>query len=165
MSAPAAAPSPEERLLEFEVGGERYALPITGVSEVTELAALAAVPTLPVRVGGVMNHHGDALPVVHRGALFAAEDAGLPAPQHLLVLAESPEEAGRLGVPVDRVVGLLDGPPAYGGEGGAVVEERSVEERVVNVLDPARLLGRAAEVIRSAVDEPAAHGQGEGEGT
>lgn len=158
------APAPEERLLEFEVGGGRYALPITGVSEVTELGALAAVPTLPVRVGGVMNHHGDALPVVHRGALFEAEPEGLPAPQHLLVLAESPEEAGRLGLPVDRVVGLLDGPAAAAGEeaAGPVVEERSVEERTVSVLDPARLLGRAAEVIRSAVGDPAAQTGGEG---
>lgn len=159
----AAAPVPEERLLEFEVGGLRYALPITGVSEVTELGPLAAVPTLPVRVGGVMNHHGDALPVVHREALFEAEPGGLPAPQHLLVLAESPDEAGRLGVPVDHVVGLLNGAPAPDREAGPVVEERFVEERTVSVLDPARLLRRAAEVIRNAVDDPAAPSRGEGE--
>lgn len=158
MSAP--APALEARLLEFEVGGGRYALPVTGVSEVTEPAPLAAVPGLPARVGRVMNHHGEALPVVERSALFGAAPEALPEPQHLLVLAESPEEAGRLGVPVDRVVGLLDGPPARAREAGPVVEERSVEGRVVSVLEPVRLLERAAEVIRKAVDDAADHTQG-----
>lgn len=154
------APAPEERLLEFEVGGARYALPVTGVTEVTELGPLAAVPSLPAEVGRVMNHHGAALPVVDRRALFEVEEASLPEPQHLLVLAQSPEEAGRLGVPVDRVVGLLDGPPAPARDAEPVVEERALEGRVVSVLEPLRLLERAAEVMRRAACEAAEPIQG-----
>lgn len=159
MSAP--APVAEARLLEFEVGGARYALPITGVSEVTELERIAAVPTLPLEMGGVMNHHGDALPVVHRRALFEVEAGALPEPQHLLVLGDCPEGAGRLGVPVDRVVGLAEAPTERSREAGALAEVQPPEERSVQVLDPAWLLEHAAEVIRNAVEGPTAQSEGE----
>lgn len=155
---PAAAP---ERLLEFEVGGERYALPITAVAEVTELERIAAVPTLPLEVGGVTNHHGDALPVLRRGALFEVEEGRLPQPQHLLVLSGSREGAPGLGLPVDRVVGLAEPPESRARRQGPLAEVRPPEGRDVTVLEPARLLGRAASVIRNAVGGTAAQPQGD----
>ena len=36
--------------------------------------------TLPAEVGGVMNHHGDALPVLCRGALLGCDEASLGEP-------------------------------------------------------------------------------------
>ena len=62
--------SSSDRLLLFEVGGRHYALPIADVAEGTEGGCIAAVPTLRAAVGGVMNHHGEALPVVRPAALF-----------------------------------------------------------------------------------------------
>ena len=62
------ADAPErERLLTFEIGVVAVRAADRRAShEVAEMAELAAVPTLPRDVGGVMNYHGDALPVVHR---------------------------------------------------------------------------------------------------
>jgi chemotaxis signal transduction protein len=148
----AAAPG-GERLLAFEVGGSVYALPIADVAEVTELARVAAVPTLPQRIGGVMNHQGDALPVVHRGVLFEVAEERLAEPRHVLVLARNPEDRGALGLPVDRVLGLVDGAGGVARGADAVVERRPIEGRVVSVLDARRLLERAAETIVRSVLE------------
>ena len=59
-----AAPDQADRLLAFELAGTLYALPIADVVEVTDVGPLSAVPMLPITVGGVVNHHGDALLVL-----------------------------------------------------------------------------------------------------
>lgn len=150
-----------ERLLAFVVGGGVYAVPIADVAEVADLGRIAAVPTLPQRVGGVMNHHGDALPVLHRSALFDVAAEGLAEPQHVLVLGLSPEDRGALGVPVDRIVGLVDGAGGSARGPDAVVERRPIDGRVVSVLDARQLLRRAAEVIERSVLEAEAGEGGE----
>lgn len=142
---------PTQRLLTFEVGGLVYAVPIGDVAEVTDIARIAAVPTLPVQVGGVMNHHGDALPVVHRHVLFAAAADGLAPPEHVLVLSPSGEDGEGLGVPVDRILGLVDGSGGTARGEDAIVERRPIEGRLVSVLDTRRLLHRAVEVIGRSV--------------
>ncbi len=139
--------SPETRLLLFEVSGTPYALPIADVLEVVEMAPTAGIPGLPRRLAGVMNHHGDALPVVSREALFDVSETKLTPARHVLVLAERGGEAGHLGVPVDGVVGLADaalGPPQGG---GLVVERLSLRDRVTSVIDARRLVARAAALI------------------
>ncbi|MDH3687257.1 MAG: chemotaxis protein CheW [Myxococcales bacterium] len=140
-----------ERLLTFDVGGHRYALPIAHVFEVVELGRLAAVPTLPRAIGGVMNHHGDALPIVHRDVLLDVDAETLTEPQHVLVLAPGDEEGPELGLPVDRVCGLVDGVGATALGADAVAERRPIEGRVVSVLDTVRLLERAAMMIERSV--------------
>jgi chemotaxis signal transduction protein len=140
-----------ERLLAFEVGGTAYAVPIADVSEVTELGRISAVPTLPQQVGGVMNHQGDALPVLFRSALFDVAADSLVEPQHVLVLAQNQDDRGALGVPVDRVLGLVDGAGGVARGADAVVERRPIDGRVVTVLDARRLLERAAETIEKSV--------------
>lgn len=136
----------ERRLVLFEVGGGAYALPIADVIEVTEWSQLAAIPTLPAAVAGVINHHGDALPIVARDALL--EEATTESrPEHVLVLGVSGGQSGRLGVPVDRVLGLVDVPAGTPTSDGLVVERRPLRGRIVAVLDAARLLERAERVI------------------
>lgn len=146
--------SAEQRLILFEVGGSAYAIPIADVLEVTESAATAGIPGLPRGLAGVMNLHGDALPVLSREALLAAPEAALGAPEQVLVLAARSGDAGRLGLPVDRVVGLADaalGPPSGS---GPVVERLPLRGRVVSVLDARRMVERAASVIEAAFASP-----------
>lgn len=144
---PRAGAAAETRLLLFEVSGTTFALPIADVLEVMEMAPLAGIPGLPRRLAGVMNHHGDALPVVSREALFEVSEAKLSPARHVLVLAERGAEAGHLGVPVDGVVGLADaalGPPLLD---DLVVERLSLRDRVTSVLEARRLVARAAALI------------------
>jgi chemotaxis-related protein WspB len=139
----------ERRLVLFEVADAVYALPIADVLEVMESAAVAAIPTLPPPAAGVINHHGDALPVMSREALLGAPPEAAPA-QHVLVLGAPGGGAGRLGVPVDRVLGLADVPEGPRASDGLVAERRPVRGRIVAVLDAARLLERAGRVIEQA---------------
>ena len=143
--------SSSDRLLVFEVGGALYALPIAGITEVTEVGRVASVPSLHAAVGGVVNHHGDALPVVHRRALFEVGPGELCEPRNLLVLGSSPDDPSRLGLPVDAIVGLVDGEGGTANGADTVVERRPIDGRLVNVLDPQRLLVRAVQVIEESV--------------
>ena len=153
MSAPARHLEAHERLLTFEVGGHVYALPIGCVVEVRESAPLACVPTLSRDVGGVMNHHGDALPVLRRSIFFDVREEDLPAPGHVLALAARSGGGARWGIPVDRIVGLVDGTGASAHGEDPVAECRQIDERVVFVLDPQRLLERARRVIEDAAGQ------------
>lgn len=150
MSGHSAPQAGTERLLTFEVGAALYALPIAGVLEVVEAGALACIPTLPREVGGVVNHHGDALPVLQFGALLGIDAPAAARPAQILVVAARGKGGGSLGLPVDRVLGLVDGRavPARGTD--PVAERRSVAGRVASLLDPEWLVARAREVIERA---------------
>jgi chemotaxis signal transduction protein len=158
-----------DRLLTFEVGASLYALPIESVLEVAEADRLTCVPGVSERVAGVMNWHGDPLPIVASRLLLTGggtndpEDLRMPGPtvgdegmapilrEQVLVVSDRAEEAGRLGMSVDRVVGLVEGRAGPVRSQHVVVERRPMDGRVVSVLDPHRLVARAEEIIERAV--------------
>ena len=151
MSTPAENLRAEERLLTFEVAGDFYAMPIAGVLEVAEAGRLTCIPTLPTRIGGVINHHGDALPVINCASLFDVNEAELGEPDIILVIGGGAGETAQLGIPIDRVLGLVDGAAAAMPGGKAVAERRSIQGRVASVLDPERLVSQARNVIESSL--------------
>jgi chemotaxis signal transduction protein len=155
-ASPRPAAAAETRLVLFEVAGAAYALPIGEVLEVMESAPTAGIPGLPRRLAGVVNHHGEALPLVSREALFDVPGETLPPAQHVLVLAERGGEAGTLGVPVDRVVGLADAALSPHQLPGLVVERLPLRGRLTSVLDARRLIGRAGALIEVATTAAAA---------
>jgi purine-binding chemotaxis protein CheW len=140
-----------QRLLTFEIGRELFAMPISGVLEVTETSALACIPTVPREVAGVINYRGDALPVVRRERLLDLADADLPEPEHVLVITTGSTGTPRLGLNVDRVLGLVDGEGPSGRAGHPLVERRPLDGRIASILDPARLVARAREVIEDSL--------------
>lgn len=155
-----------DRLLMFVFDDVRYALPIAWVVEVAEKDRVTGVPSLLLPIGGVMNWHGEALPLVATELLLGRDrgEAGATpfgaattvgyAQDQVLVVAEKPGSVARLGMPVDRVIGLVAG-QGYDvrnkGE-GLVVERRPVDGRIVHILDPVALVARGAEVIESATN-------------
>lgn len=151
MSAASAhlAPAPT-RLVLFEVAGASYAIPIAEVLEVMETAPTAGIPGLPRRLAGVVNHHGEALPLISREALFEVSATTLATSQHVLVLADRDGEAGTLGVPVDRVVGLAEAALSPHQQPGLVVERLPLRGHVTSVLDARRLLARASALIEGS---------------
>jgi len=149
----AASRSRDERLLTFEIGASLYALPISGVVEVTEVEeGFASIPTLPSRLGGVINFHGDALPVLRSGALLGVEGDAPKMPAQVVVVTDRPTEQARLGLPVDDILGLVDGPRAIARGADPVAERRSIDGRVAKILDPARLVEKAESVIENAFE-------------
>jgi len=151
MSTPAENLSAEDRLLTFEVGGDFYAIPIAGVLEVADAGRVTCIPTLPTSVGGVINYHGDALPVLNCSSLFDIGDSELGEPDSILVISGRVGESARLGIPIDRVLGLVDGAAAATSGARAVAERRSIQGRVASVLDPQRLVKQARDVIESSL--------------
>jgi chemotaxis signal transduction protein len=145
-----------DRLLTFEVSGTVYALPISEVLEVVESGNITCVPSLPKSHGGVMNWHGEALPVVTPALLLdcgephAAQDGG--SGSQYLVVTDRADENARLGLPIDRVIGLVDGHVGHFQGPSVVAERKPVDGRVVSVINPRRLVERAAKVIGDAVD-------------
>lgn len=163
----------DERLLTFAVGTTIYALPIAAVHEVAETKRVACVPGLPVEQGGVMNWSGEALPILANQLLLhpdspdepeadGMQGAGNEAPtgdeasqaaapciagEHVLVVAERADAPARLGLPVDRVVGLVSGGPLVPRTQGLVQERRPIDGRVVHVLDPKELVARAERIV------------------
>lgn len=164
MSADISSIDDSDRLLTFMFDDVRYALPIAWVVEVAEKDRVTSVPSMALPVGGVMNWNGEALPLVATELLLGRDrdEAGATpfgaattvgyAQDQILVVAEKPGSSACLGMPVDRVIGLVEG----GGEknrhtgGSLVVERRPIDGRIVHVLDPAALVARGGEVIESA---------------
>jgi chemotaxis signal transduction protein len=143
--------SREERLVTFEVAGAAYAIPIADVLEVAEVGRPCAVPSLPLSVAGVVNHHGDALPVVAPSVLLDLAGHQAPEPQYLLVLAGSGAEVTpSVGLPVDRICGLVPGSGGVARGTSGIVERRPIDGRIVSILDTKRLLARAAASIEQA---------------
>jgi chemotaxis signal transduction protein len=163
MSRPTSADD-RDRLLTFLFEDVRYALPIAWVVEVAEKDRVTSVPSMALPVGGVMNWHGEALPLVATELLLGRDrdEAGATpfgaattvgyAQEQVLVVSERPGSAAVLGVPVDGVMGLVDGGGARErrAEESLVVERRPIDGRIVHVLDPATLVARGAEVIEGA---------------
>lgn len=177
MTAPWASDEPqispghtfEERLLTFEIGDALFALPIDGILEVTDMAEVRCIPTIPPHIAGIVNHHGDALPVVHRHELLGLSE-GEPAPcpgslqsaaslgaqgtgnsPQILVITDRCSVTAQLGLPVDRIVGLVAGRASSSQGVDPVAERRTVNGRVASILDPRRLILRAREIIDQAV--------------
>jgi chemotaxis signal transduction protein len=164
-----------QRLLLFELAGHVYGLPISGILEVFEASEPCGVPTLPATLAGVMNWHGEALPVVAPGVVVADIDSEPIDPtqaepehgervgaattmaarmQQVLVIADRDSELPKLGLMIDAVLGLVDatGRVHPGAATSVVFERRSIAGRGGSVLDPRARVARA----RSAIEEMAA---------
>ena len=153
MNAPSNPNPSADRLMTFDVAGTIYAMPVSEVLEVVEHDEVSCVPALARGCGGIMNWHGEALPVVAPHLLLggepisALEEVGT---RHFLVVAGRGGSSASLGLPIDAVTGLVDGEPGNARGLEVVVERRPVDGRVVNLINPQRLVARAVEVIESA---------------
>ncbi|MFT5443219.1 MAG: chemotaxis signal transduction protein [Myxococcota bacterium] len=154
MSADVSGSPSTERLMTFEVSGALFALPIAGILEVLEQKGMSCVPTLPREKGGVINWHGEALPVVAPHLLLGGAPMAIRGPDEVsqfLVVTDRPDAPAMLGLPIDGVTGLIDGSPGRVRGDEVVVERRPLEDRVVSVINPQRLVAQAALIIQSAV--------------
>lgn len=152
MSAARVAPGVDERLLLFEIGGSLFAVPIHGVLEVADLPGRACIPTVPPDVAQVVNFRGDALPLMGGERLLPLERGADRGGASILVLSDRAAPVPRLGLPVDRVLGLVEGAGGRAAAGGdPVAERRPWRGRLMHVVDPARLVARAQEIIQDSL--------------
>ena len=143
------------RVMVFHIDQDRYALPLAAVLRALPLARLKALPGAPVWVPGLLDLHGQAIPVIDLSALAGKPPA--TARHHtriLLVEADVGGRARRLGLQCEHVVGVVDlsGPLAHAGVRaadwlGAVTPDAG---GMLQLIDPARLLDpEAADLLFS----------------
>jgi chemotaxis-related protein WspB len=98
------------KVLVFHIGPDRYGLPLRDVRRVLPLLELKGVPLAPDSVAGLMNLHGEPVPVID----LARISGGAPARRHFdtrIVLADYTAPDGTLhalGLMAERVLGVQD---------------------------------------------------------
>jgi purine-binding chemotaxis protein CheW len=133
-------------VLIFTVGGGRYAIELRWVREVVTLGFVTNVPSAPPALGGVCNLHGQILAVLDVGVLLETV-AGLPARQGdgaLVVEAEGLVCALRVDQ-VDHVASLH----------ASEAEVIDASGKPLVLLDPARLIRRALELVTAEAERVA----------
>ncbi|MEJ7604124.1 MAG: chemotaxis protein CheW [Kofleriaceae bacterium] len=133
---------PELRnVIVFTIGAVRFAVELRWIREVTSLGFVTGVPTAPAALGGVCNLHGTILPVLDVAALLD-RPAGPPPRQG----------DGALVLEIDGLVCALrvdqvDYVASLNETSGQVMDGSG---RTMTLLDPARLVRRAVELVAGA---------------
>lgn len=140
------------KVLVFHIGPERYALPLAAVQRVLPAAHLKALPGTPPYVAGLLDLHGEPVPVIDVSRL-----AGIPAEalryDTRILLVEVPAAGGmrRVGLLAEGVAGVstLDGPAMDAGVVAAPWLGRvaSGGAGMLQLLEPERLLAPEVAVL------------------
>jgi purine-binding chemotaxis protein CheW len=84
--APAREKGAAYEVVTFSLGGERYAVEIRDVMEVTRAADVAPLPGAPPALAGVAAIRGEIAPVLDLKKLFGVRGEGAPEGRRLIVL-------------------------------------------------------------------------------
>ncbi len=133
------------KTLVFHIGCERYALPLASVLRVLPVARLKALPGAPHFVPGLLDLHGDAIPVLDLSRLAGTPpDAVRHDTRILLVEIDAAGRRRRLGLKAERVIGVaaIDGALADAGVAAApwLGQVAPGTDGMLQLLDPDRLL-------------------------
>ncbi|MEZ6242350.1 MAG: chemotaxis protein CheW [Phycisphaerales bacterium] len=127
-------------LLTVEVGGQECGIPVDEVREIVPLCALSRPAGMPPILAGFLILDNEPIPVLRAARMWGLQEAerGLYTP--LVVI----RGRGRvLALLVDRVLGVTNAAEAELADASdiaAPLPARRVQDRVMGVLDPARLL-------------------------
>ena len=94
-------------VVEFELGGERYALDIQLAREIVEMIPITPIPRAPPYISGVINLRGEITNIMNLNTLLGLPNQEVRDNQKIIVLV--PEAAGgsNVGVIVDDVSSVL----------------------------------------------------------
>jgi chemotaxis-related protein WspB len=142
------------KLLVFQIGADRYGLPLPAVRRVLPLMALKALPGAPEAVAGLMNLHGAVIPVIDLGRLAgAAAVARRTDTRIVLVDYTGPDGAVHaLGLAAERVQGVQavdDAALAPAGVLAAPFLDRVAGDAqgIVQLVEPDRMLPDALRAL------------------
>eukprot|EP01022_Parablepharisma_sp_SALTPOND_P031357 TRINITY_DN7969_c0_g1_i1.p2 TRINITY_DN7969_c0_g1~~TRINITY_DN7969_c0_g1_i1.p2 ORF type:complete len:177 (-),score=53.30 TRINITY_DN7969_c0_g1_i1:69-599(-) len=133
----------QRRFVSFRLEEDAFALPLERVERALRMVAPVQLPQAPSWVLGVINMHGQVLPVLDLGQRFG-RDAKKPRPEpRLLVMSQQPRNVALLVDQVERVLSAHEGrlEPPSGHLAGSQVLAGVLKnnEELVLVLDPDRL--------------------------
>jgi purine-binding chemotaxis protein CheW len=130
-------------LVEFELGGEHYALALHQVREVSVLREITPVPCTPPFILGIINLRGELRTVVDLKKFFSLRDSGITDLNRIIIVQQDDMQLGILadGIKGVRRIPLRDVEPALPTLTGIRAEYlRGVTAGRLVVLDAARIL-------------------------
>jgi chemotaxis-related protein WspB len=108
--------------LVFHLGSDRYALPAQDVVEVLPLVALKQLPQAPAGVAGLLNYHGNPVPVLDVSLLALGRPAARRVSTRLIITRWAGEGTGEnkklLGLLLERATEAVEKDPAEFGAAG-----------------------------------------------
>jgi purine-binding chemotaxis protein CheW len=104
---PAAPPERPESWVTFELAGERYALPVARIQEITRAQGITRVPHAPKPVRGIANLRGRVLVVVDLRLRLGLPPAAAGERSRILVVSARERSLGLLVDAAHQVIGLL----------------------------------------------------------
>jgi len=140
---------PRSIFLAFKVGGEEYGIPVDSVQEIHAYSEPTPIADAPPHVCGVLDLRGAIAPIVDLRRVFKTQRGRHEPPPVVIALRLGDE---LIGVVVDGVTGVLElGPeqllpvprPHEAVDSELVLAIGSVEERLLVLIDLARILGNA----------------------
>lgn len=133
----------ERSFIRFEMGGERYCIPLEAVTKIERVPPIIPVPRTPSFVRGIASLRGEIVAVIDLAAVIGGEPTTTTA-HGLLVLADG---ARRVGILSDALpdyfrVGVSGLLPAPTGRAGDALIANAIErkEGTVAVLDVKKLM-------------------------
>jgi len=164
----AAAAQASAQYLTFVLGGEAYAIGISGVREIIEYHDPTPVPMMPGFVRGVINLRGRVVPVIDLQVRFGRVASPVSRRTCIVILeVVAGDERHALGAVVDSVTAVIElpaseieAPPAFGARvrSDFIVGMGKAAGGFVVILDASRVLSvDELASIAAAGDGPAAH--------
>jgi purine-binding chemotaxis protein CheW len=145
-------------VLEFRLGGERYAIETRYVVEVLPLQMLTPLPCTPPFIAGLVNVRGRIVTVLDLKKFFGLPGSGLTDSHRVIHVESHGIDLGLLadtGVALQRIglAALHPPPPVAGGRRAHYL--RGVTGDPVMVLDMGRILADPGIIVHEEVDQQA----------
>jgi two-component system chemotaxis response regulator CheV len=138
-----ATAEPERSFIRFELGGERYCVPLESVTKIERVPPIIAVPRTPSFVRGIASLRGEIVTVIDLAAVIGGEPSTTLA-HGLLVLADATRRVGILSdtLPDYFRVGVSQLLPAPSGRAGDALITNAIDrkEGTTAVLDVKKLM-------------------------
>jgi chemotaxis-related protein WspB len=147
------------KVLVFHIGRERYALPLASIERVLPVAGLTPLPGAPRFVPGLLDLHGEAVPVIDLSRLAGSPPDAVRYDTRILLLeVQVAGRRRRLGLKAERVSGVAEigGPlmdagviaaPWLGPVAAAPTPGPDAQAGMLQLLEPARLLAPDVEAL------------------
>jgi purine-binding chemotaxis protein CheW len=94
-------------VVEFVLGGERYALDIQLAREIVEMIPITPIPRAPPYISGVINLRGEITNIMNLNTLLGLPNRDARDNQKIIVLVPEAASGSNVGIIVDEVTSVL----------------------------------------------------------
>ncbi|MDP3395877.1 MAG: chemotaxis protein CheW [Methanoregula sp.] len=97
-------------VVEFTLGGKRYALDIQLVREIVVMMPITPIPRAPEFISGVLNLRGEITYIINLNKLLDVEDKEIRKDQKIIVFVPGAAKKNNVGIIVDNVSSVFQVP-------------------------------------------------------